>query len=69
MNLTTKQAAERLGISEQRVRALIKSGRLKAVKFGKAHMIPEWQAVKLVRKNGRPRIYPKPGLASAEPAG
>ena len=53
--LTTKQAAERLGISEGRVRTLIIAGRLPAEKFGKAHMIRE-QDLKLVsdRKPGRP---------------
>lgn len=54
--LTTQQAAERLGVSEGRVRALILAGRLPAEKFGKAHMIRE-ENLKLVedRKPGRPR--------------
>jgi excisionase family DNA binding protein len=53
--ITTQQAAERLGVSEGRVRALILAGRLPAQKFGKAHMIRE-QDLKLVedRKPGRP---------------
>lgn len=55
MNLTTKQAAERLGVSEQRVRALIASGRLKAAKFGNAHSIHERDlAVVATRTAGRP---------------
>jgi excisionase family DNA binding protein len=55
MNLTTKQAAERLGVNEQRVRALIKTGRLKSEKFGVAHMIREKDlAAVMERKAGRP---------------
>jgi len=54
--LTTQQAAERLGISEGRVRALILAGRLPAEKFGKAHMIKE-KDLELVRERspGRPK--------------
>jgi excisionase family DNA binding protein len=54
--LTTKDAAEKLGISEGRVRTLIINGRLPAEKFGKAHMIKE-SDLKLVenRKAGRPK--------------
>lgn len=53
--LTTKEAAERLGVTDVRVRAMIVSGRLPAEKFGKAHMIRE-SDLKLVedRKPGRP---------------
>lgn len=55
MNLTTKQAAERLGVNEQRVRALIGAGRLKAEKFGKAHVIREKDLAAVAdRKAGRP---------------
>jgi excisionase family DNA binding protein len=53
--LTTKQAAEKLGVSDVRVRAMIKAGRLPAQKFGHVHMISE-DDLKLVenRKVGRP---------------
>jgi excisionase family DNA binding protein len=57
MNLTTKQAAERLDVSDQRVRALIAAGRLKAAKFGNAHVIDarDLAAFELLeRKGGRP---------------
>ncbi len=58
--LTTDQAAARLGITPSRVRVLIRSGRLPAQKFGRAHVISE-PDLKLVldRKIGRP-----PGKAS-----
>lgn len=53
--LTTREAAERLAVSDARVRAMILSGRLPAERFGKAHMIREAD-LKLVegRKPGRP---------------
>jgi excisionase family DNA binding protein len=54
--LTTRQAAEKLGVSDARVRAMIKAGRLPAQKLGHIHMINEAD-LKLVenRKVGRPR--------------
>jgi excisionase family DNA binding protein len=54
--LTTKQAAERLGITPRRVQALIEAGRLPSEKFGRDYMIRE-KDLKLVeeRKVGRPR--------------
>jgi excisionase family DNA binding protein len=54
--LTTKQAAERLGITPRRVQALIEAGRLPASKFGRDYMIKEAD-LKLVqdRKVGRPK--------------
>lgn len=53
--LTTKQAAERLKISVNRVRQLIKSGRLPAESFGAAYMINEKDLAKVMdRKPGRP---------------
>jgi excisionase family DNA binding protein len=54
--LTTKQAAERLGITPRRVQALIEAGRLPAQKFGRDYMIQE-KDLKLVaeRKVGRPK--------------
>jgi excisionase family DNA binding protein len=54
--LTTKQAAEKLGITPRRVQALIESGRLPAQKFGRDYQIKE-KDLELVenRKVGRPR--------------
>jgi excisionase family DNA binding protein len=54
--LTTRQAADKLGVSDARVRAMIKAGQLPAQKFGHIHMINE-NDLKLVkdRKVGRPR--------------
>jgi excisionase family DNA binding protein len=53
--LTTKQAAERLGITPRRVQALIEVGKLPATKFGRDYQIKEAD-LKLVkdRKVGRP---------------
>lgn len=53
--LTTRQAAEKLGISIRRINALIQSGQLPAEKFGPINMIDE-EDLKLVedRKPGRP---------------
>jgi len=54
--LTTQQAAERLGISDARIRQLILNGRLPAQKLGRDLFIEE-SNLKLVsdRKPGRPR--------------
>jgi len=54
--LTTAEAAERLGVTPRRLRALIKAGKLPAEKFGAAYMINE-KDLKLVRdrKPGRPK--------------
>lgn len=54
--LTTKQAAEKLGITPRRVQALIEAERLPATKFGRDYQIRE-KDLKLVeeRKVGRPR--------------
>ena len=56
--LTTREVADRLGVSQARVRALIQSGRLPSQQFGRDHLINE-SDLKLVedRKPGRP---PKP---------
>ncbi len=54
--LTTKQVAERLGVSQGRVRALIKVGRLPSQQFGRDHLIDESDLyLVVVRKPGRPR--------------
>ena len=54
--LTTKEAAERLGITVARIHALIRDERLPAEKFGRDYVIKE-KDLKLVaeRKPGRPR--------------
>ena len=54
--LTTKEVAARLGVTIQRVQALIQDGRLPAEKLGRDYVIKE-QDLKLVadRKPGRPR--------------
>jgi excisionase family DNA binding protein len=59
--LTTQQAAERLGITDARVRQLILSGRVPAQKLGRDLFIEEGD-LKLVqdRKPGRPRRLDKP---------
>lgn len=53
--LTTKETAERLGVTVRRVNDLIMSGRLPATRFGRAYMIKE-SDLKLVenRSPGRP---------------
>jgi len=52
----TTEAAKRLGVSSNRVRALIESGRLKAQKIGREYAIDpaDLKAVQN-RKAGRPR--------------
>jgi excisionase family DNA binding protein len=54
--LSTDQAAERLGISGRRVRALIAEGKLKATYVGGGYVIEEndLDAVKVYGKAGRP---------------
>jgi excisionase family DNA binding protein len=58
--LTTKQAAEKLGITPRRVQALIEAGKLPATKFGRDYSIKE-KDLKLVedRKVGRPKKIDK----------
>jgi excisionase family DNA binding protein len=52
----TKEASERLGISQQRVQALIKSGQLPAEKVGRDWLIKaDDLALVSERKPGRPR--------------
>jgi excisionase family DNA binding protein len=53
--LTTKQAADRLGVTESRVRQLILDGHLPAQKFGRSHVIREADLKSVEdRKLGRP---------------
>ena len=53
--LTTKEAAEKLGVTVRRVQAMIIDGRLKAQKLGRDYVIEdsELETVK-ERKTGRP---------------
>jgi excisionase family DNA binding protein len=54
--LTTKEVAERLGVSVRRVHALIQDGRLPAQKFGRDYQIDEKDLKRVAeRKPGRPR--------------
>ena len=50
--LTTKQAAEKLGVSERRVRALIAEGKLAAHQLGREYAIEE-KALANVKTYGR----------------
>lgn len=53
--LTTKQVAERLGVTQSRVRALIQSGRLPSQQYGRDHLIKESDLTLVQeRKPGRP---------------
>ena len=54
--ITTAEAAKRLGVTPNRVRALIEAKRLKAFKYGREWLIDpkDLEAVK-DRKVGRPR--------------
>jgi excisionase family DNA binding protein len=53
--LTTKQVAERLGVTIKRIQAMIRDERLPAQKFGRDYLVKE-SDLKLVedRKPGRP---------------
>ena len=55
--LTTADAADKLGVSQRRVLALIKDGRLPAQRLGRDHLIEE-ASLNLVkdRKPGRPPL-------------
>ncbi len=54
--ITTKEAAEKLGVSMRRVTALIKDGRLPSQQIGREHLIKE-SDLELVqnRQAGRPK--------------
>jgi excisionase family DNA binding protein len=56
--LTTKQAAERLGISDRRVRKMIEDGNLPAHKLGRELAIEE-ESLKDVKVYGKPGRPPK----------
>ena len=54
--LTTQEAGKILGVGRLRVRQLISSGRLPAIKFGRDWIISKDDLSKVAnRKNGRPR--------------
>lgn len=55
--LTTQEAAERLGVSVRRVRALIAEGKLKAHQLGREYAIEEsaLAEVQTYGKSGRPK--------------
>jgi len=63
--LSVKQAAERLGISDRRVRMLIKDGKLVAHQLGREHAIEEsaLEGVKVYGKAGRPKKAASPPAA------
>ena len=54
--ISSKETADRLGLSVRRVQALVKSGKLPAQKFGTAYMIDSKDlALVRNRKPGRPK--------------
>ena len=58
MQLTTSQAATRLGVSISRVQQFIKSGRLPAEKVGRDYIIQPKDLAKVKnRKPGRPKKH------------
>ena len=72
--LTTNQVAAELGVTPQRVRALIRSGRLKAKTIGEGNratylILPaDLEAVR-DRKPGRPRKLPRERLVGKSSKG
>lgn len=59
--LNTTEAAEKLGVSVRRVRALIEEGKLKAKKLGRDYIIAQSDLATAVvyGKRGRPRTKSK----------
>ena len=54
--LTTKEAAEMLGVTDSRIRQLILEGKLNAKKFGHLNMVNKSDIENLdLRKVGRPK--------------
>jgi excisionase family DNA binding protein len=54
--LTTTEAAERLGVTDSRIRHMIRAGRLTSQQFGRDHLIREADlALVSDRKPGRPK--------------
>ncbi len=68
--ITTKEAAERFGVSIMRVRALIYAGSLPSQQFGRDHLIKESDLalVKTYGKAGRPKKEEAPAIAAVKPA-
>lgn len=60
--LNTNQAAEKLGVSVRRVRALITEGTLKAHQLGREYAIEESALANV-------KVYGKPGRPAKQPAG
>lgn len=60
--ITTQQAAEELGVTSVRVRAMIRAGQIPAERIGRDYLIKE-SDLNLVRnrKPGRPRKDPASG--------
>jgi excisionase family DNA binding protein len=59
--ITTAQAAVRLNVTVRWIQALIKAGRLPAVRFGRDWQIEESDLVKVADlKVGRPRTHAAP---------
>lgn len=63
--LSTKEAAERLGVSDRRVRALIDAGTLAAHQLGREYAIEE-KALEGVKVYGAPGRPPKPKIEAAK---
>jgi site-specific DNA-methyltransferase (cytosine-N4-specific) len=59
--ITTKKAAELLGITAVRVRQLIAAGLLKSEKAGRDHLLEESEVVRFDREARRPRGRPHKG--------
>lgn len=55
--ITTKEAAQRLNVSEGRIRQLVADGRLPAVKVGQTNLVKEadLELVKDRKRTGRPK--------------
>jgi len=51
--LTTVEAGKRLGISARRVRALLREGRMKAIKIGNTWIVEEADLVYERKRRGR----------------
>lgn len=67
--LSVAQSAQMLRVSPARVRALIKAGRLSAVKVGRAWCLREEDVLRRLSEHprrGRPRTRTVPGAVSAE---
>src|SRR5262245_16155129 len=65
--MTTQEAAERLGVTSVRIRAMILAGRLPAERFGHVHMIKEEDlALVADRKPGRPPLTDEEKAERAE---